>query len=213
MTKEVYFLAMPRHRIFILAYDGCQLLDVTGPAAVWEAEKSGVYDRALLDADAVSNPVTVEVTCPYENRRRRATADIYVEIQGRSLLLEVKRDLKNIKSTDRLFFQLLEYVFWRAGVEYRVWTDEEIREEPAFSNAVWLARYKTIHLNHADKLALLRFFENRDRAILSEVSQWLGDQQQIRSFAMLMKNWLIAEPGVSVREDPVVHINPAFVGA
>ena len=37
MTKEVYFLPMTKHRIFILAYEGCQLLDVTGPAAVFGA--------------------------------------------------------------------------------------------------------------------------------------------------------------------------------
>jgi transcriptional regulator GlxA family with amidase domain len=43
------------HRIRLLAYDGCQLLDVTGPAAVFGAanEASGgtVYDLAILSPD------------------------------------------------------------------------------------------------------------------------------------------------------------------
>jgi len=59
MTKKEYFLPMtkpPRtHRIRILAYDGCQLLDVTGPAAVFGAANEGraapAYDIAILSPD------------------------------------------------------------------------------------------------------------------------------------------------------------------
>ena len=43
------------HRVRILAYEGCQLLDVTGPAAVFGAanESAGrrVYDLAILSPD------------------------------------------------------------------------------------------------------------------------------------------------------------------
>src|SRR6266436_1664099 len=43
------------HRVFILAYDGCQLLDVTGPAAVFGAanDASGrkVYDLQIISPD------------------------------------------------------------------------------------------------------------------------------------------------------------------
>src|SRR3979409_668696 len=47
---------MPKpHRVFILAYEGCQLLDVTGPAAVFGAanEASGqpVYDLRIVSPD------------------------------------------------------------------------------------------------------------------------------------------------------------------
>ncbi len=47
---------MPKpHRVFILAYEGCQLLDVTGPAAVFGAanEASGrpVYDLQIVSPD------------------------------------------------------------------------------------------------------------------------------------------------------------------
>jgi transcriptional regulator GlxA family with amidase domain len=55
MTKEVYFLPMPRHRIFILAYEGCQLLDVTGPAAVFgaanESRGQPFYDLGIVSPD------------------------------------------------------------------------------------------------------------------------------------------------------------------
>ena len=56
MTKEVYFLPMARpHRLFILAYEGCQLLDVTGPAAVFgaanEAAARPVYDLQIVSPD------------------------------------------------------------------------------------------------------------------------------------------------------------------
>ena len=56
MTKIVYFLPMPRpHRLFILAYEGCQLLDVTGPAAVFgaanDAVGSKVYDLQIVSPD------------------------------------------------------------------------------------------------------------------------------------------------------------------
>jgi len=56
MTKTVYFMPMAKlHRIALLAYDGCQLLDVTGPAAVFGAanEASGrpVYDLRIVSPD------------------------------------------------------------------------------------------------------------------------------------------------------------------
>jgi transcriptional regulator GlxA family with amidase domain len=55
MTKEVYFLPMPKHRIFMLAYEGCQLLDVTGPAAVFgavnESREQPFYDLSIVSPD------------------------------------------------------------------------------------------------------------------------------------------------------------------
>ena len=56
MTNFVYFLPMPRqHRVRILAYEGCQLLDVTGPAAVFGAANEAVgkphYDLAIVSPD------------------------------------------------------------------------------------------------------------------------------------------------------------------
>ncbi len=56
MTNIGYFLPMPRpYRIRILAYEGCQLLDVTGPAAVFGAANEAVakpfYDLAIVSPD------------------------------------------------------------------------------------------------------------------------------------------------------------------
>src|SRR5262249_17760920 len=50
------FLPMPKpHKLAILAYDGCQLLDVTGPAAVFgaanEVGRAKVYDLSIVSAD------------------------------------------------------------------------------------------------------------------------------------------------------------------
>ena len=60
MTNVVYFLPMTLsysrpHRIVIVAYEGCQLLDVTGPAAVFGAANEGrthpVYDVGIVSPD------------------------------------------------------------------------------------------------------------------------------------------------------------------
>ncbi|WP_204309372.1 hypothetical protein, partial [Enterobacter cloacae] len=55
MTNIGYFLPMAKHRIFILAYQGCQLLDVTGPAAVFgaanEAHGQPFYDLRIVSPD------------------------------------------------------------------------------------------------------------------------------------------------------------------
>ena len=56
MTKIVYFLPMTRpHHLSILAYEGCQLLDVTGPAAVFGAANDAVgrkvYDLQIVSPD------------------------------------------------------------------------------------------------------------------------------------------------------------------
>ena len=56
MTNEVYFLPMPKtHRVRIMAYQGCQLLDVAGPAAVFgaanEDRATPFYDLAVVTPD------------------------------------------------------------------------------------------------------------------------------------------------------------------
>ncbi len=56
MTKKDYFLPMSKpRRVRILAYEGCQILDVTGPAAVFgaanESVRREVYDIAVLSPD------------------------------------------------------------------------------------------------------------------------------------------------------------------
>jgi transcriptional regulator GlxA family with amidase domain len=56
MTKERYFLPMARpYLTCILAYESCQLLDVTGPAAVFgaanEAAGGTVYDLRIVSPD------------------------------------------------------------------------------------------------------------------------------------------------------------------
>jgi len=68
MTKMVYFLPMTRlHRLFIFAYEGCQLLDVTGPAAVFGAANDAAgrqaYDLRIVSPDggAVATNSGVEI--------------------------------------------------------------------------------------------------------------------------------------------------------
>jgi transcriptional regulator GlxA family with amidase domain len=56
MTKTVYFLPMTKPcRIRILAYEGCQILDVTGPAAVFGAANEDrarpFYDVGIVSPD------------------------------------------------------------------------------------------------------------------------------------------------------------------
>ncbi|MBS0220745.1 MAG: GlxA family transcriptional regulator [Proteobacteria bacterium] len=64
-------MALRPHRIFILAYDGCQLLDVTGPAAVFgavnEAVRRQVYDLAIVSPDG--GPVTTNSGVAIQARR------------------------------------------------------------------------------------------------------------------------------------------------
>lgn len=54
----VYFLPMTKlHRIVVVAYEGCQLLDVTGPAAVFGAANEAIREagtRAFYDVAIVS---------------------------------------------------------------------------------------------------------------------------------------------------------------
>jgi transcriptional regulator GlxA family with amidase domain len=73
MTNSVYFLPMSNkhHRVSILAYEGCQLLDVTGPAAVFGAVNEGrraegqgepFYDLRIVSPDGGAVTASCGVT-------------------------------------------------------------------------------------------------------------------------------------------------------
>jgi transcriptional regulator GlxA family with amidase domain len=99
MAKEVYFLPMTRpHRIFLVAYQGCQLLDVTGPAAVFGAanEASGrpVYDLSIVSPDG--GAVTANSGVVLQSRRIGGQPDTLL-IAGGSLGLKavmVREDVR-----------------------------------------------------------------------------------------------------------------------
>ena len=75
MTKDGLFSANAAHqRPLILAYDGCQLLDVTGPAAVFGARQrrrqaaSRIYDLQIVLAAAAA-PVTSQLRRAHSARQ------------------------------------------------------------------------------------------------------------------------------------------------
>ena len=64
MTKNCYFMTMPKSRtIALLAYDGFQLLDVTGPVTVFAAAnrelKHRIYDVVVVSPAGARSAATV----------------------------------------------------------------------------------------------------------------------------------------------------------
>ena len=95
MTKEGYFLPMPKHRIFILAYDGCQLLDVTGPAAVFgaanESRAQPFYDLSIVSPDG--GAVTSNAGVAIQSRKIGGQPDTLLVAGGsRGLKAAMTRD-------------------------------------------------------------------------------------------------------------------------
>ena len=95
MTKEVYFLPMPKHRIFILAYEGCQLLDVTGPAAVFgaanESRAQPFYDLSIVSPDG--GAVTSNAGVAIQSRKIGGQPDTLLVAGGsRGLKAAMARD-------------------------------------------------------------------------------------------------------------------------
>jgi transcriptional regulator GlxA family with amidase domain len=95
MTKEVYFLPMPKHRVFILAYEGCQLLDVTGPAAVFgaanESRAQPFYDLRIVSPDG--GAVTSNAGVAIQSRKIGGQPDTLLVAGGsRGLKAAMARD-------------------------------------------------------------------------------------------------------------------------
>jgi transcriptional regulator GlxA family with amidase domain len=72
------------HKIRILAYEGCQLLDVTGPAAVFGAANEGLkepfYDLAILSPDG--GLVTTSSSVALQSRRIGGQPDTFLVAGG-----------------------------------------------------------------------------------------------------------------------------------
>ncbi len=89
MTNIGYFLPMAKHRIFILAYEGCQLLDVTGPAAVFgaanEAHGQPFYDLRIVSPDG--GAVTTNSGVAIQSRKISSQPDTLL-VAGGSLGLK-----------------------------------------------------------------------------------------------------------------------------
>ena len=95
MTKGVYFLPMAKHRIFILAYEGCQLLDVTGPAAVFgaanESRAQPFYDLSIVSPDG--GAVTSNAGVAIQSRKIGGQPDTLLVAGGsRGLKAAMTRD-------------------------------------------------------------------------------------------------------------------------
>src|SRR5215471_802721 len=84
MTNIGYFLPMPKHRIFIVAYEGCQLLDVTGPAAVFgaanEAQGQPFYDLRIVSPDG--SAVITNSGVAIQSRRISGQPDTFLVAGG-----------------------------------------------------------------------------------------------------------------------------------
>ena len=112
MTNQLYFLPMPKpHRVFILAYEGCQLLDVTGPAAVFgaanEASGRSVYDLQIVSPDGAA--VASNAGVAIESRRIGGQPDTLL-VAGGSLGLrtvmarqDVRRWLRKVAPRARRY--------------------------------------------------------------------------------------------------------------
>jgi transcriptional regulator GlxA family with amidase domain len=86
---------MARHRILILAYEGCQLLDVTGPAAVFgaanEARGQPFYDLIIVSPDG--GAVTSNSGVAIQSRRIGGQPDTLLVAGGsRGLKAAMERD-------------------------------------------------------------------------------------------------------------------------
>lgn len=85
MTKTVYFLPMTKPcRIRILAYEGCQILDVTGPAAVFGAANEDrprpFYDVGIVSPDG--GAVTTNCGVALQSARIGGQPDILLVAGG-----------------------------------------------------------------------------------------------------------------------------------
>lgn len=112
MTKRVYFLPMTKpHRVRILAYEGSQLLDATGPAAVFGAANESVgrqvYDLAILSPDGGS--VTTNSGIALQSRKIGGQPDTLLVAGGSKGLraamerADVKRWLRKVTPKCRRF--------------------------------------------------------------------------------------------------------------
>src|SRR5262245_51985080 len=98
MSNRCYFLPMRSHRLFILAYEGCQLLDVSGPASVFGAanEASGrkVYDLRIVSPDG--GLTTTNCGVALQTRRIGGQPDT-VLIAGGSLGLRAAMERRDLR--------------------------------------------------------------------------------------------------------------------
>jgi transcriptional regulator GlxA family with amidase domain len=99
MTNIVYFLPMTRlHRIAIVAYEGCQLLDVTGPAAVFGAANETLarpfYDVAIVSPDGAAVVSNCEVAL--QSRRIGGQPDTLL-VAGGSRGLKAAMERKDLR--------------------------------------------------------------------------------------------------------------------
>src|SRR5260221_11199725 len=100
MTNIEYFLPMTRpHKLALLAYEGCQLLDVTGPAAVFGAANDAtshaggrkVYDLSIVSPDG--GLVTTSCGVALASRRIGGQPDTFLVAGGsRGLKPPLARD-------------------------------------------------------------------------------------------------------------------------
>lgn len=164
-------------------------------ALAWESEleKHALW---LLECDPnVTRFITQPLTVTYvvDRKLRRHTPDLWWWRGEHPYIAEIK-PAWHLKRPDTAYrTQLMTDVFASHGIRYRVWGDDEIRDEPRLSNAKYLLRFRDQAVTREQKWIARGLLERRGATTIRDLADAIGLDGREAVLAMVLRGYLLCD--------------------
>lgn len=130
----------------------------------------------------------------------RYTPDVLLVRGGQYIVIEVKPDTAAKTSEMTAFFSLVARLFKQYGLDFKVWLQSEIEQEPRLANAVYLLNFRRERLNPVVRERLRRISNQHLAIPLKELS----DQARVPCAGILR---LVLEGHLHINWSEALNLN------
>jgi len=141
----------------------------------WESKLERDFLYLLeFDPEVISyREQAIRITYMFEGKLRRYTADFLVMRKAKKQIIEVKPKDKVFKGNNQQRFRIIGRICRARGYEFKIVTDDEIRNQPLLDNIKLLWKYARTLIHPQHQIYCREVFAGR---------QWLGLGELIHAF-------------------------------
>ncbi len=112
----------------------------------------------------------------FDGRRRRFTIDFLIKRKRKKQMVEIKYSTRAKQPKYQAAFRAARKAATREGYEFKVYTEETIRQQPRLDNAKLLIYYQRTPVHPHHQILCHEFFRDRSKASLGQLIQFFNTE-------------------------------------